>query len=119
MIDLENLTIVEALTLNAMKWRFNRRNPDRWFYEWHHLTGIGPITQAMENTPRIHVIKALDCRDRLNSNKTSWIHATAFKNVCKKLAWPDVKLPGYTREQVLKEARNTIQFVKYRYLEAR
>ena len=118
-MNINNLTIVESLTLNALKWRFNRKNPDKWLYGWHELTGIGLIKKAAVTKKCGSIDYAISCRERLKSNKTSWIHRVAFENACRKVGYPAVKLPGYTRKQALKEARETIAWVKRKYQEAR
>ncbi len=119
MIDLKNLTLVQELTINNLKWKWNSKHPEYWFYEFHHFFQIPALPKATKHTPKKDIINALDCRDRLNSNKSSWMHKRAFEKVCNRISRPNVKLTGYTRQQALKEAREVIQFVKLRAREAR
>ena len=121
MIDLENLTIVEALTLNAFRFTWSGSKCEE-FGKWAGIFNIDVtlfIDKLYSAAEYDEATEGLISNVIVKHNKTEqfegwWIHETAYKNACRKMAFPNVKIPGYTKARALKEARNTIQFVKDR-----
>lgn len=116
-MDINNLTIVQSLAFNTVLWK------SRELGMTHKLDLLGDIyelhdkgfDEALEVDGYREILSkyAKYCH-KLGDNE-SWIMRTAHNNLCRKLAWPSVKLPGYSKEHAIAEFREVIEFVRRRY----
>lgn len=113
-MDINNLTIVQRLALNTCWASYIYNNPEKSMRVWQEDI-LGDGTMYIKNHDWSTVSEIIKARTLLHKNKNCWTFKKSFYNRCHKLAWPSVKLPGYTKQQAIAEFREVIEFVKSRY----
>lgn len=123
MIDTSNLTLVQALTLNAYYYMQKYRRLEDYICVDNVLRRSCDF-DIIDMQVRLFGIIDISVNSEYNKSALkfikhpNWINERYYMNCCKKMAWPEVKSKGYTRSQALAEAREVIEWVKRRYEEA-
>jgi hypothetical protein len=118
MFNIDDMTIVHKLALNAcfMYYLGNdyKRRPSE-FADFIELKSLGAYSyKIFPEGYKDEVRKACEIENKIIKTG-AWIHKRAYKKAFRKLAWPSVKIPGYSKQQAIAEFREVIEFVRRRY----
>ena len=121
MLNPDKLSIVESLTFNALLWKsreYGTAHKLGLLGDIYHLSNDGFNKARYTDGYGDILTKYCSYCHTLMDNE-AWTFRTAHNNACNKLAYPKVKLPVYTLESAVAEAKETIEWIKERYKESR